>query len=326
MNMKFNVSQLKGKLAPLVGVVIVLAVLPVVGAPRTWILYLFVFFIYLIMANMFNLLAGYSGLLSLCQPAFIGLAGYTLVIFTWSGLPFYLGIIAGAIVAAIFALLISFPVFRMGGIYFAVGTLVVPEALKVVFLLWRPVGGELHGGGAGYMVKGVSGITTADTYLMALFVALASGLVLHYILNSKFGLGLSAIRDNDNTAASSGINVFQLKLISFIISAFVTGLAGGIFYIYQGYIEPTSAFNINWTMAILLATVIGGMGIEEGPIAGAAIYVWLHFTLAKYAGISLLIQGIILVIIMLSVPEGIMGFIRRKRTYSSILQLITGRR
>jgi len=324
--MKFNVSQLKGKLAPLVGVAIVLAVLPVIGAPRTWILYLFVFFIYLIMSTMFNLLAGYSGLLSLCQPAFIGLAGYTLVIFTWSGLPFYLGIIAGGIVSALFALLISIPVFRMGGIYFAVGTLVVPEALKVVFLLWRPVGGELHGGGAGYMVKGVSGITTADTYMMALFVALASVLVLHYILNSKFGLGLSAIRDNANTAASSGINVFQLKLLSFVIAAFITGLAGGIFYVYQGYIEPTSAFNISWTMAILLATAIGGMGIEEGPIAGTVIYVMLHFMLAKYAGISLLIQGVILVIIMLTVPEGIMGFVRRKRIYSSIFQLITGRR
>ena len=103
-------------------------------------------------------------------------------------------------------------------------------------------------------------------------------------------------------------------------------MAGGIFYIYQGYIEPTSAFNISWTMAILLATAIGGMGIEEGPSVGAVIYVLLHFTLAKYAGISLLIQGVILVIIMLTVPEGIMGFIRRKRIYSSILQLITGRR
>lgn len=324
--MKFNVSQLKGKLAPFLGAVIVLAVLPVVGAPRTWILYLFVFFIYLIMANMFNLLAGYSGLLSLCQPAFIGLAGYTLVIMTWSGLPFYLGIIVGGIIAALFAMLISIPVFRMKGIYFTVGTLVVPEALKVVFLLWRPVGGALHGGGAGYMIKGVSGLTTVDTYWMALAIAVISIIFLHFILNSKFGLGLAAIRDNDGTAASSGVNVFRLKLTSFVISAFVTGLAGGIFYVYQGYIEPTSGFNISWTMTLLLAVAIGGMGVEEGPIVGTAIVVILHFMLAKYAGISLLIQGVILVTIMLTVPEGIMGFVRRKRIYSSIFQLITGRR
>lgn len=324
--MKFNVSQLKGKLAPFLGAVIVLAVLPVVGAPRTWILYLFVFFVYLIMANMFNLLAGYSGLLSLCQPAFIGLAGYTLVIMTWSGLPFYLGVIVGGIIAALFAMLISIPAFRMKGIYFTVGTLVVPEALKVVFLLWRPVGGELHGGGAGYMIKGVSGLTTVDTYWMALAIAVISIIFMHFILNSKFGLGLAAIRDNDNTAASSGVNVFRLKLTSFVISAFVTGLAGGIFYVYQGYIEPTSGFNISWTMTLLLAVAIGGMGVEEGPIVGTAIVVILHFLLAKYAGISLLIQGVILVVIMLTVPEGIMGFVRRKRIYSSIFQLITGRR
>ncbi len=324
--MKFNVSQLKGKLAPFLGAVIVLAVLPVVGAPRTWILYLFVFFMYLTMANMFNLLAGYSGLLSLCQPAFIGLAGYTLVIITWSGLPFYLGVIVGGIIAALFAMLISIPVFRMKGIYFTVGTLVVPEALKVVFLLWRPVGGELHGGGAGYMIKGVSGLNTVDTYWMALALAFISIIFMHLMLNSKFGLGLAAIRDNDNTAASSGVNVFRLKLTSFVVSAFVTGLAGGIFYIYQGYIEPTSGFNISWTMTLLLAVAIGGMGVEEGPIVGTAIVVILHFMLAKYAGISLLIQGVILVVIMLTVPEGIMGFIRRKRIYSSIFQLITGRR
>ena len=324
--MKFNVSQLKGKLAPFLGAVIVLAVLPVVGAPRTWILYLFVFFMYLTMANMFNLLAGYSGLLSLCQPAFIGLAGYTLVIITWSGLPFYLGVIVGGIIAALFAMLISIPVFRMKGIYFTVGTLVVPEALKVVFLLWRPVGGELHGGGAGYMIKGVSGLNTVDTYWMALALAFISIIFMHLMLNSKFGLGLAAIRDNDNTAASSGVNVFRLKLTSFVVSAFVTGLAGGIFYIYQGYIEPTSGFNISWTMTLLLAVAIGGMGVEEGPIVGTAIVVILHFMLAKYAGISLLIQGVILVIIMLTVPEGIMGFVRRKRIYSSIFQLITGRR
>jgi branched-chain amino acid transport system permease protein len=323
--MRDIIHRLRGGLIPLVTITVVLVVLPLAGMPRSWILYLFLFFIYLAMANMWNLLAGYSGLISLCQPAFIGLAGYTLVIFTWMGLPFYLGIIAGAFVAAAFALLISIPVFRLSGIYFAIGTLVIPEALRIVFFIWRPVGGELHGGGAGYMVKGVTGVSMTEFYWLALAIGMASIFLMRLILRSRLGLGLASIRDNDRTAASCGIDVFKLKLYSFVIGAFVTGIAGGIFYIYQGYIEPASAFNIRWTMIVMLAAVIGGMSTEEGPIVGTAIVVFLHFLLARYAGISLLIQGIILVGIMLLAPQGIMGLIRKTRTYRSMLQLAAGR-
>jgi branched-chain amino acid transport system permease protein len=322
--MRAIIHRLGGGLIPLVTITVVLVVLPLAGMPRSWILYLFLFFIYLAMANMWNLLAGYSGLISLCQPAFIGLAGYTLVIFTWIGLPFYLGIIAGALVAAAFALLISIPVFRLSGIYFAIGTLVIPEALRIVFFLWRPVGSELHGGGAGYMVKGVTGVSITEFYWLALVIGIGSIFLMRLILRSTLGLGLASIRDNDRSAASCGIDVFRLKLYSFIIGAFVTGIAGGIFYIYQGYIEPASAFNIRWTMIIMLATVIGGMSTEEGPIVGTAVVVFLHFLLARYAGISLLIQGIILVGIMLLAPQGIMGFIRKSRTYRSMIQLAAG--
>lgn len=314
--MKVAIPGLRGRLVPLV-IVVVLVVLPILGVPRAWLLYLFLFFVYLAMANMWNLLAGYSGLISLCQPAFIGLAGYTLVIITWNGLPFYLGIIVGAIIAAAFALLISIPVFRLRGIYFAIGTLVVPEALRIVFFLWRPVGGALHGGGAGYMVKGLAGISMSGFYWMALAIGITSIFLMRVILRSRLGLGLAAIRDNDNTAASSGVDVFRLKLYSFVIGAFVTGIAGAIFYIYQGYIEPVSTFTIRWTMILVLSTVIGGIGIEEGPIVGTVIVVLLHFLLARYAGLSLLIQGIILVGIMLLAPQGIMGFIRKARASRS---------
>jgi branched-chain amino acid transport system permease protein len=317
--------RLRGGWIPFVAVVVMLAVLPIIGMPRSWSLYLFLFFIYLAMANMWNLLAGYSGLMSLCQPAFIGLAGYTLVIFTWIGLPFYLGIIAGAIVAAAFALLISIPVFRLSGIYFAIGTLVIPEALRIAFFLWRPVGGEMHGGGAGYMVKGVTGVSMAGFYWLALVIGIASIFLMRLILRSTLGLGLASIRDNDRAAASCGIDVFKLKLYSFVIGAFVTGIAGGIFYIYQGYIEPASAFNIRWTMIVMLATVIGGMSTEEGPIIGTAIVVFLHFLLARYAGISLLIQGVILVGIMLLAPQGIVGVLRHTRSYRSLVQFIDTR-
>lgn len=295
----------------LIGAIVVsLIALPVIGAPQTWLLYLFYFFVFLAASNMWNLLAGFSGLLALCPAAFIGLGGYTMTILSWLGIPFYVGSIAGGVIAALFAGLISISVFRMKGIYFAIGTLVVPAILRLVFLRWRPVGGNLQGGGAGYMVKGVSAILPEVSYWLGLSIALLSVILMGIILRSKFGFGLAAIRDNDVSAASSGVNVFRLKLFSFIIAAFVMGISGAIFYMYQGYIEPNSAFDISWLMTVLLATVIGGIGLELGPLFGTIIVVVLQFQLARYAGISLLIQGILLVIIMLVAPQGLLGLVR----------------
>jgi len=312
--MKTAAIRSQKSLVLLITVSVVLALFPVIGAPRLWLLYLFIFFIYLSLANMWNLLAGYSGLISLCPAAFIGLAGYTMTILTWVGCPYYIGIILGSLVAALFALIISFPVFRMKGIYFAIGTLVLPEILRYVFLMWVPVGKPLYGGGGGYPIKGVNQIPPALTYWLALAVALVSILIIRFILRSKLGTGLAAIRDNDSTAACCGVNVFKLKLYSFVITAFISGIAGTIFYVYQGYIEPSSAFSIQWLVIIMLATVIGGEGTEGGPILGTLVVVFLYFSLARYAEISLIMQGIILVIIMLLAPQGIIGFLRKIRT------------
>jgi len=302
----------------LVAVAVVLTLLPVVGAPQTWLLYLFYFYVFLAAANMWNLLAGFSGLLALCPAAFIGLGGYSMTILTWLGIPYYVGIVVGGAVAAVFAMVISVSVFRMRGVYFAIGTLVVPAILRLVFLRWKPVGGDLEGGGAGYMVKGVRAIPPEATYWLALGIGLVSVILVLSILRSKFGLGLAAIRDNDVSAASSGINVFRLKLSSFIIAACVTGAAGAIFYMNQGYIEPNNAFDINWLMIVLLATVIGGKGLEWGPLAGTVIVVALRFQMARYVGISSLIQGLILVVIMLVAPQGIMGLARDLRKAASV--------
>ena len=109
------------------------------------------------------------------------------------------------------------------------------------------------------------------------------------------------------------VDVFKLKLFSFVLSAVVTGFAGSIYFIYQKYIEPTSAFNIRWTMILMLSTVIGGIGTETGPVVGTIIVVFLHFYLAKYAGWSLLLQGVMLVIVMLMLPRGIVGFALKHR-------------
>jgi branched-chain amino acid transport system permease protein len=310
------------KLAATIVPILFLALLPLIGAPRSWLLYAFLFFIYLAMANMWNLLAGYSGLISLCQPAFLGLAGYTLAISAWVGVPWWAGLAGGAVVAALFALVISIPVFRLSGIYFAIGTLVVPEALRMVFYLWRPVGGQMHGAGAGYMIKGIGDVSTHLIYWLAFVIGIGSIFLMRRVLKSKLGLGLAAIRDNERTAASCGVSVFKLKLYTFIIAAVVTGLSGAVYYLNQGYIEPSATFNVKWTMTLLLATVIGGVRTEEGPIFGTMVVVFLYFLLARYAGYSLLIQGMILIGLMLLSPQGIAGMLRRSRHYRYLVHLI----
>jgi len=317
------VYQREVKPALFAALFILLGLFPAIGVPRVWLLYLFLFFVYSAMANMWNLLAGYSGLVSLCPAAFVGLAGYTLAVFTWLGIPYYVGMVCGGMVSAMFAILISIPVFRLRGIYFAIGTLVVPEILRFVFLLWKPVGGAIHGRGAGYTVKGVAGISHLQIYWMALAASIASFLIVRYVLRSKFGTGLAAIRDNDRTAASCGINVFKLKLFSFVIAAFFTGITGTIFYIYQGYIEPSSAFGIQWLIPLMLATVIGGEGTEAGPMVGTVVVVFLYFLLAQYAGISLIIQGFILIGVMLMAPQGIVGLLHKNKNHRSSLRKIS---
>jgi branched-chain amino acid transport system permease protein len=301
-------------------VAVLLAVMPLVAVvPQAWILYAFVYCIYLSMSCMWNLIAGYSGLISLCQPAFLGLAGYTLALGTWVNVPWWAGLIGGAIVAGIFAVLIAFAVFRLSGVYFAIGTLVVPEALRSVFILWRPVGGSMTGGGAGYMIKKISGISINEIYWMALAIAVVSIVIFRLILNSNLGLGLTAVRDNQRAASSCGINTFRLKLYPFVIGAVITGLTGAVYYIYQGFIEPTRTFNVSWTMAILLATVIGGMRTKGGAILGTMVYVFLYFVLARYGGYSLLIQGAILIAIILISPQGLLGILNRFSFYRSFV-------
>ncbi|MDH4068417.1 MAG: branched-chain amino acid ABC transporter permease [Dehalococcoidia bacterium] len=302
-------------------VLVVLALFPVIGIPLSWLNYLFTFFICLALANMWNLLAGYTGLICLCPHAFVGLAGYTLAIGSWVGVPFQAGLIAGAAVAALFALLISFPVFRMRGIYFAIGTLILPEALKAWFNYWRPVGNVYQGMGAGYSVTGVEGVTLGDTFWLGLAIAAASIFLVHIILRARLGLGLTAIRDNENTAASAGVNVFRLKLYSFLIAAFIMGIAGAAYYIYSPRINPVGGFNISWLLLPLMATVIGGEGLEEGPIIGAAIVTFLRFLLADYGAWSLFIQGIILLVVVVVMPQGIAGLLRQVGAYRFPLRL-----
>ena len=312
----------KGKnlvtLSPLIVVIIVLFLIPWLGLSEYLITFLILFFIFLTMTEMWNFLAGYCGFFSLGQGAFVGLAGYMLGVLTDFGWSTYIAILISGVVATTFAAVVSKPLFRIKGVYFAVGTLALTEMLRIFFTSWRPPwASPVTWGGAGIPIKATAYVSRVEVYYLALILALLSIFSLKVVLNSKLGLNVMAICDDESTALSCGIPTYRYKLYAFTLYAFFVGLAGATFYLYQGYIEPTGGFGVSWTLIPLMATIIGGLRSIDGPIAGALIVTILYLQLVKYLGLSLILQGIIVLIFVFVAPKGLKSIfeIIRKHFY-----------
>jgi branched-chain amino acid transport system permease protein len=264
--------------------------------------------IYAVLAQMWNLMCGYAGLLSLGQQLFIGVSGYAVaVVCTSLGLPFLLGLLLGGIISAFIAFLLSTILLRMRGMYFAVATWVIAEMVKILFTGWKVVN---YGGGMVIRIKPYP--TLNQQYLMALTLAVISLALVYYLLNAKIGLGLTAMRDDLDAAASIGVNIFVNKTLCFVICGFITGVAGGLAYINKISVYPNGAFSMEWTIAIVFAVVVGGIGTISGPIIGSVIYVLLFNFLSQYAGYSNLILGLIAIVVILIAPKGIVGTLENK--------------
>jgi branched-chain amino acid transport system permease protein len=277
-------------------------------ASRYWVLVILLFALNLAMSEMWNLLAGYSGLISLGQQAFIGLGGYALAVFSiYYGLPIWLSITLGGIICALFALLISKSIFRMRGVYFAIGTWTVAEVLRILFSNWKYVGY-----GMGLFIKPAYKLSFNTIYFTAISVGIGSVALVYFLLRSKLGLGLMAIRDEETASETLGVDIFRCKLTCFVISAGVTGAVAGVLYLHNIFIQPFSAFGIDWTVRLVFITIIGGIGTIEGPIIGSLLYVFLHQWLSEYPSVSLLILGLIAIGVILLAPKGIMGTLQDK--------------
>jgi branched-chain amino acid transport system permease protein len=277
-------------------------------ASRYWVLVALLFSLNLAASQMWNLLAGYSGLISLGQQSFIGLGGYTLAVFSiYYGLPIWLSILIGGVISVLFALLISGPIFRMRGVYFAIGTWTVAETLRILFSNWKYVGY-----GMGLFIRPAYSLTFNTIYYAALGMGVVSVALVYFILRSKLGLGLMAIRDDETSSETLGVDIFRAKLTCFLISAGMTGAVAGVFYLHNIFIQPFSAFGIDWTVRLVFITIIGGIGTIEGPIIGSILYVFLHQWLSEYPSVSLLILGVIAIAVILLAPRGIMGTVQEK--------------
>ena len=285
--------------------VLVLATVPFWGA-RYVVFFCLLFCLYLALAQMWNLLVGYSGLFALAQPAFIGLTGYTMAVMTsYHGANVWVSLLSGGIISLLFALFMSLFIFRLRGIFFGIITLLFVDALYLLFSNWQYTKYS-----QGMFIKPVPPLSTNTIYFAAFCLGIGSVALVYGILRSKLGLGLMAMRDDEEVANMTGVEIFRYKLYSYLIAAFVTGITGGIYYISHFFIMPQDAFSISWSVNMIFMVIIGGIGTIEGPFVGAFIYVFLSQFLAEYFSVSMLILGTIAIAIILLAPKGIMGTIQ----------------
>ena len=264
--------------------------------------------VYMTLASMWNLLAGYSGIVSLGQQMFVGVGGYTLAVLSmYYGLPIFLSIMIGGFISVFLAILISFPIFRMKGVYFAIGTWVIAEALGICFSNWAYVKY-----GMGIFIQPSQKMSMSTIYYAAAIICVGSISVVYLLLRSNLGLALMAIRDDDGASEMMGVNIFRCKLTCFLISAFITGIAAGVLYLNTVFIQPFEAFGIGWTVNLLFIVIIGGIGTLEGPVIGALIFVILQQFLSEYVGYNLIILGAITILVIFFAPKGIIGTFQHK--------------
>ncbi|MBR1535283.1 MAG: branched-chain amino acid ABC transporter permease [Ruminococcus sp.] len=270
--------------------------------------YMIQIFLYITMAQMWNLLSGFTGMTSLGQQLYIGLAGYSVAIATTKlHLSLGMGLLMGVGVSVVVALLMSLILYRMEGMYFSIATWVVAEIFEKLFLNWKYVGQ-----GSGMTIRVVPYPRINEICVVALTVCVLAVAAVYFLLRTRIGLGLTAMRDDIGAASAVGVNVFNHKLFVYTIAAAFTAVAAGIFLVNKGIVYPESGFSISWTISLVFIVIVGGSGTVGGPIVGAVIYVFLQEYLARFPGWSNIILGAITILTILFLPKGIMGTLQEK--------------
>ena len=266
----------------------------------------------LVLAQMWNLLAGYAGLISIGQQAYVGLGGYALIVLADDlGVdPFVAVPLAGAVAAAL-AVPTAALVFRFRDAYFAVGTWAVAE----VYRLSIANTGAL-GRGTGRTLRAVFPLARETrevvTYAIAVAVGVAAIVGIYLYLRSQRGLGLMAVRDSEPASESLGVDVMRTKLAVYVIAAFGTGTTGALIYLNLLRISPDAAFSINWTASTIFIVVIGGIGTLEGPVVGTLVFFLLRELLADYGSWYMILLGALAVVAMMRYPQGLWGLISER--------------
>jgi branched-chain amino acid transport system permease protein len=269
---------------------------------------------YVALASLWNLLAGYAGLVSVGQQSYVGLGGYVLYLCTLSaGINPIAAIPLAGIVCALLSVPIVLLLFKLRGAYFTIGSWVVAEVFLQIFQLVPAVGGGSGISLPAAVVKAIASTRDGREFLiywifLGLVVAVVGLIVL--LLRTRYGLALTAIRDNELAAKSNGIDVNRARLLVFVVAAFATGMTGALIFLQKLSITPFSAFSINdWTVNVIFITVIGGIGRVEGPVIGTVIFFLLREFLADLGSVYLIILGVVAIVVMLAAPKGLWGYV-----------------
>jgi branched-chain amino acid transport system permease protein len=288
---------------------VVLAVLPRLdlGANRTKVLFLT--FTWIAASVGWNILGGFAGQVSFGFAVFYGLGAYTSAVGINQGLSPYLTYPLAAAVAALASLVVGLPTFRLRGPYFAIATIGVSEAVRIVMTNL-----EFTGGASGYRITESVPFRQAEHYYTGLALAAVAVAISILVRRSSFGLGLRAIRDDQEAAADSGVNPYAYKLAAHALAAALTGAAGGVFARYAAYIDPDGVFGFPRSVGILLMPVIGGVNTIWGPVIGGGVYGVIEEELtARFPEFHLLLYGVLVILIILFEPGGVMGLMGRAR-------------
>ncbi|WP_299743698.1 branched-chain amino acid ABC transporter permease [uncultured Tateyamaria sp.] len=272
-------------------------------------------FLYLSLACLWNLMAGYAGLVSVGQQAFVGFGGYMLFALTiFGGLHPITAILVAGMLAAVLSVPIAALIFRLKGAYFAIGTWVVAEVFRLTFAQISALGG---GSGSSLPVGIVRSLADgrsareALSYWLALGAAILVITAVYLFLRSRRGLALTAIRDSEVAASGLGIDIWRTKLEVYVVTSAFTAIIGGLLFLQKLRISPDAAFSVNdWTAFVIFIVVIGGIGTLEGPIIGTLLFFLLRETLADFGTIYLMVLGAVAIVVMLKAPKGVWGLIR----------------
>lgn len=270
-------------------------------------------FVLIILATTWNLLAGYGGLISIGQQAFIGAGGYGVIyVADHVGVPLIGSVLLAGVVCAALAIPTSFLVFRLVGGYFAIGTWVVAEVFK---LLTTQI--DALGGGSGLSLRAFQGVDRVDRVATVYWVGLTlAALVVagtYLLMRSKVGLSLLAIRDDPTAAASLGVSVRRSQRIVYVLSSAGAGLAGALIAINTLRVAPDSIYSVSYSAFMIFIVIIGGMGTIEGPVLGAVIFFVLQQQLAQQGTWYLVALGVVAIVVVLLAPRGLWSLLTRGR-------------
>ncbi|MFS0647419.1 branched-chain amino acid ABC transporter permease [Siminovitchia sp. 179-K 8D1 HS] len=279
-------------------------------------------YLYALLSTAWNILGGFAGQLSFGHTVFFGIGAFTTtILYANHGMSPWLNIIPAILISAIFALIVGFPTFRLKGPFFSLATLAIGQIMYLLAVYFK----DLTGGSVGIFMEyneSVANMTFASSkpyyYIILIFFIIAL-LISIWIKNSKMGYMFTAIREDEEAAETLGVPTLKYKMISFLLSSSLTAL-GGVFYAhYNMFINPSTAFDFSLSVSIVVFAIIGGLGTVWGPFLGCLLIVPINQYLtsslgASIPGISGIIYGLVLIIVVMLQPKGIIAFFEKKRT------------